>query len=381
MKTRTLLYIFSLLLLSSCTQEKKEYAYTLQPTDDILTYELDADVRTPLEVHTFQTDKPYLYFQNLISPELLIYDLRGGALVKKLVFPKEGINAIPGGFYNEYMIEDFHHIYISNMGQAMLYETDTTRTIQRKISFQKTTDGYEPWVTLGEGVWQWLDGKLYLPLEINYQLGGKAMEQSRLLAAVDTVSGKVVSLPMTFPRVVDFIERGVLSMAGYHSACFNGESFVYSFDYMHQLMVVNPQTHAVEYKEAQSQYISKLRLISRNVTDQRTVWKQTCELPSYGKILYDPQKEVYYRIVFVPQEIEPDKDLLTLIRGGRKQFAVMILDKQLRVIGEHLFPAYTYNPNVCFVSDGSLYISLSHPYHPDYSDDFLRLQRMDLMRK
>lgn len=104
------------------------------------------------------------------------------------------------------------------------------------------------------------------------------------------------------------------------------------------------------------------------------------ESPAYDKILYDNENEVYYRIVYVPQNIEKNTDMISLIRSGRKQFSIMTYDKNFNVIGEDLFPEYTYNPKLSFVYQGSLYISTNHVMSPDYSDDILSFQKMDLVK-
>ena len=108
--------------------------------------------------------------------------------------------------------------------------------------------------------------------------------------------------------------------------------------------------------------------------------RELCEYPSYGKIIYDSCNKVYYRVAYVPQEIDKDVDALSLFRTGRKQFSIMILDEDFNVIGEHLFPPYTYNPRLSFVSKGKLYISLNNIMNPDYSDDVIRFQMVELVK-
>ncbi|WP_347563509.1 DUF4221 family protein [Phocaeicola coprocola] len=91
--------------------------------------------------------------------------------------------------------------------------------------------------------------------------------------------------------------------------------------------------------------------------------------------LYDPDNKVYYRIVYVPQETDKDVKPLLLLRSGRKQFLIIIFDKHFNIIGEHLFPSYyTYNPRLCFITKGKLYISTNHVMNPNYSDDVLSFQ-------
>ena len=80
------------------------------------------------------------------------------------------------------------------------------------------------------------------------------------------------------------------------------------------------------------------------------------------------------------KEIEKNENMLALLRSGRKQFSIMIYDEHFNIIGEHLFPSYLYNPRLCFVSNGNLYISINHVKNPDYNDDILSFQKMQLIK-
>ena len=71
---------------------------------------------------------------------------------------------------------------------------------------------------------------------------------------------------------------------------------------------------------------------------------------------------------------------LTIFREGRKQFSIIVLDKDFKVIGETLFPAYIYNSNVVFVHKDGLYISVSHHKNPDFDENWLRFQRIELVK-
>ena len=145
-------------------------------------------------------------------------------------------------------------------------------------------------------------------------------------------------------------------------------------------MVVNPLTHQVEYKEVKSRYIGEMKPFSSESTNDAALQKELCVYPAYSNIMYDSYNKVYYRVVYVPQEIDKKVDALSLFRTGRKQFSIMILDEDFNVIGEHLFPPYTYNPRLSFVSKGKLYISLNNIMNPDYSDDVIRFQMVELVK-
>lgn len=65
---------------------------------------------------------------------------------------------------------------------------------------------------------------------------------------------------------------------------------------------------------------------------------------------------------------------------GRSKFSIMILDKDLNVLGETLFPDNTYASNLLFVRADGLYISTSFIKNPTFSDDELCFRRFDLIQ-
>lgn len=374
---------FLVVLLFSCSNGKKQNFYDLQPVDSFLNYKLDSDVRMPLLVRHCKSDKEYLYFQNGHLSELLIYDMHQGNLIKRKAFEIEGKDAIKGGFLNGFMMVDCHHIYISGLAGCDLYETDTTGCIKRQINYAMTSEGDKLVCCFKDnGSFRFLNGKLYLPQSLNWQLGDEVLEKSSLLCCIDTASGNIKSLPVQFPELVNHIVRGTSATIAFeYKYCFDGNRFVYSFAYLDEVLVVDPITFKVEYKLAKSQYLDNLRCPSYQGSDERKLQKQLCEYPAYGRIIYDSCHKVYYRVAYVPQEIEKSVDILSLFRSGRKQFSILILDERFDVIGEHLFPTYTYNPRLCFVSEGKLYISTNNSMNPDYSDDILSFQQMELVKR
>ena len=360
-----------------------EYSYTLQPVDAFLRYELDSDVRMPLVVRTYMGDNNCLYFQNFNAPELLVYDIQSGAFVKRMRFEVEGSNAIRGGFLHGYTIVDFNRIFISGIADGRIYETDTTRYIKKEMRFSEDGNGYRPLPYFAQdGKMEFIDGKLYLPQDFNFQLGDKVME-SPLMCRIDVETENVEALPINFPPQLRKIrvKRGEpTSIASKYKACFDGQRFVYSFAYSDELMVVDAKTFETSYKSGKSRYISNMGVPVFRSDDMKGINRTLLESPAYDNVLYDNENKVYYRIVYVPQEIEEDKDFISLLRYGRKQFSVMVYDENFNVIGEKLFPEYTYNPKLCFVYNGSLYISTSNVMNPDYNDDILSFQKMDLVK-
>ena len=101
---RILYCILFVVFFCSCNDKKIVYPYNLQPVDSLLNFDLDSDTKVPLMIRTCKADREYLYFQNDSRPELIIYDIYSGSVVKKNIFEIDGSNAIKGGFLNGFMM-------------------------------------------------------------------------------------------------------------------------------------------------------------------------------------------------------------------------------------------------------------------------------------
>ena len=80
-------------------------------------------------------------------------------------------------------------------------------------------------------------------------------------------------------------------------------------------------------------------------------------------------------------ELAPNENYHKILHAGKVDFSIMILDENFKVLGETRFPAFTYVPHICFINKDGLYLSTSHFKREDYSDDWLRFQRIELVEK
>ena len=66
---------------------------------------------------------------------------------------------------------------------------------------------------------------------------------------------------------------------------------------------------------------------------------------------------------------------LAAIMGGG---IIVPLDKELNIIGETLFPDNVFVPELLFITDKGLYISTNNERNPDFDEDFLKFERIEL---
>ena len=87
--------------------------------------------------------------------------------------------------------------------------------------------------------------------------------------------------------------------------------------------------------------------------------------------MYDKYRDVYYRFAEMPCELAKDEDPYSEFTPKAREFSVIILDKDFRIIGETKFPGNKYFIRMSFVGRDGLYISENNLANPDFDEDKL----------
>jgi len=377
------------LLVACAEQAEPEDKYVLCPIEDYMEYEIDTETKIPLyNLYTFEDqDIEYLTFPESSSRTILIYNMRSGELVKKISFDSEGPNGI-GAYIDGYYIKDFNHIYLPSTNVPLIHLTDTTGKLKGKIDFSRTEDGLmlypAHYMNLDYRQLVFIGDSLYIPQTLNNKLGAKKMvEESPIGIFVDTITGKVTRLPVNHPYVIPYSQR-LKTIGGtmVSSQIYDGKNLIVSFNKDERLYKIDSQGH-VETFLAKSKYIPKLKFSKAPDSSSQfsQLLKKTCEDAEYRNIFYDKYRKVYYRFVTLEAELDSNEDYRKILHAGKADFSIMILDENFKVLGETRFPAFTYVPHICFINKDGLYLSTSHFKREDYSDDVLRFQRIELVKK
>lgn len=369
----------------SCSKSIEDVVI-LSECDRRISFEIPEDVRIPfVSVFPFSdNERSYLSFDNYRKNEILIYDIESDKLIKRIGFDTEGNNAIVGGFGGYYIV-DMHHIYIPSLYMSTIYVTDTTGVINHQISYQCTKNGLflVPFIPSYASQMNFIGNNLYIPQSLNRMLKESIVSESPIRAVVDTLTKEIISLPMKFPPLISEQDLGTAASGNCdYSSCYDSTNFVYAFYFDENIYITSSKHEIVDKKPAKSRYFDKIEIFKSQESNFQKMMKLQCEHASYGHIMYDKFRNVYYRFVYPPTYIDDyDGDYVDLYRSGRKVFSIMILDKNFNVIGETLFPEYTYNPKLSFILEDGLYISLNHIKNPNYSDDLFQFQKFELRQR
>jgi hypothetical protein len=318
--------------------------------------------------------------------EIQIYEMHTGNHYKTVHIDMEG----PNGIYHlaGYYIKDFDEIYLNNAMLPFIARSDTSGRIFQKISFEKSDDGLVLVPIFTTGIF-------YKPLVIikdtfyvaqNTTMPGKEPDTWPVSCTIDTTHRSVKTLPLCFPPILKADERHKVGLGLDHvySRCYDGSRFVYSFYLEEAITVASPDHLDVQKIPAKSKYIKRINPREKRPDGMFAGAKRECEVPYYGNLIYDPYRNVYYRVVYPETEMEEEaegKTYIDIFTTGRKRFSIIILDKDFNIIGETLFPDYTYCSVSMFVEKEGLYIRSNHFMNPDFIEDKLMFTCFELKKE
>ncbi|MBO4985756.1 MAG: DUF4221 family protein [Bacteroides sp.] len=373
--SKLILSLFLFFLCASCaTEQKQHFTHKLVATNRVKTFELDAETRyNPFYLYTFRDEagKTYLSFLNYRTNQILFYDWDTSAFLFKVELDKEGSQGVglPSGYY----IHDFRHIYVTSYSYFGLIKVDTTGHVVQKIPYGKTPDGYQVQASYAPSSQPYIPpviigDKLYITQQAAAHIC--PLERTPLSVAIDTHDNSNTALPLTYKSVLS--EAQIQTGETRFSRTFDGRRFIYSFYTDENLLIASVEHDTIQRVSAQSGYIENPAQTSQVPVEQRA--KANLEIPRYGNLLHDPYRNLYYRFAYPQTELDSNIDWRGKAVYGRKKFSVLILDKDLNVIGETLFPEATYNPYACVVTPEGLYISKDYKMLEGTSEDFTNFE-------
>lgn len=372
---KTILFIFIVSLLSSCTDSKK-YNYALDKTNNTLLFPLDTKtINNPFcySLYTDDNNTTYFTFQNRSTNDILFYNINNKELEFRITAKIEGNNGV--GLVSGYYIHNLDSIYLTNLDIKEISLINKDGIVLDKYSYDEDLKGnplslfdltaayYKPAQIIGR--------TLYL-----YSGPDRYVENAPVSITLDIDQHIINALPFNYPSYPGSETK--LKKYGLENAfsrCYDGKHFVYSFYYDENIYITSPAHDSIQKIKVKSNYFPKVQL-----PDELTASpKDFCLNAWYGNLIYDKYRNVYYRIAYPPSsDLDIDIKPIELENYGRKNFSIIILDENFKILGETLFPDFIYNSKILFVAKEGLYISDSHYLNPNFDDDILSFRLFQL---
>lgn len=378
-KIIAIIICFIILFQSCANNDKQKELYTLQATDYRISLQLDSWTTQNLGLPQLISDSTgieFLVFQHGSFPQLLFYNKANGKLVKRITMPLEGPESIHR--FIGFRFKNINEIYLTETdAEAINIINSDGKLLKRLIG--KTTDNKT--IQFKFDVFQIVGDSIYFGLYVNHKNPSHIrLQESPMCAILNTQTNLFQTLPFTYYHLVQEENKDFISIP--FKLNFNGEEFIYSFINMEDIYVTDIQHKKVRKIKVKSKYLPSLEfeVPKRSNVETDLYWKKI-KKGSYGPFLYDPYRNLYYRIAFPPMEFEKDINASELMKFGLHYFSIMILNKDFQILDEILMPKDTYNPFTMFIDKDGLYISESHFLNPNFNEDIIPLRRFKIIKK
>jgi hypothetical protein len=197
--------------------------------------------------------------------------------------------------------------------------------------------------------------KMYLNAVILGNL--RAGEQRKVQVIID-VASKKVSLGTQYYPGEYYKNYGGIDYYIYSTA-FNPvtNEIVYSYPAMDSVLVLSLAQNKTRKVYAGSKYVHEIP--EYDASDYKDApsgieGEYFMQNPSFGSILYDEYRKVYYRLAFLP--VDEKNAIYEAKNSPTKQVSIVVYDEQFNYLGESLLEKNKFWPNNVFVSKAGIHI-------------------------
>ena len=356
------------------------------PKESTATYDIDLveskKITLPCDENTYflsksifqfeEDGKEYLHFENSRKGlyEIITFDLEKQEVHKRIPIEPEGPNGIPAMYGSKpypdsknYLIFQGKAFRISQMnGEGIVDRNYQLKSPGRFVRVILSTFCYLPSFVR--------DSVLYFDQRVASKKK-RDLPNYPIFAALDLNTGELDWASLNFPTTFN----------GDYSHIQSGDSFTYDYNYKDDRLVcsfiesdsimVTDDLSTVKWYNAKSRFLDSMIPYINDPTEDVYDLIRKEEKPKYWHLMYDKYRDVYYRFAEMPCELAENEDPYDEFAPRAREFSVIILDKDFRIIGETKFPGKKYFYKMSFVGRDGLYISENNLANPDFDEDKL----------
>ncbi|GMQ31218.1 DUF4221 family protein [Algoriphagus confluentis] len=150
------------------------------------------------------------------------------------------------------------------------------------------------------------------------------------------------------------------------------DSIVVSPQTDHRLWIISKRGgNLLGYKEVHSTSVNRFQIIKGLPEGDKGIIEALAS-DRYELILHDPFRDVFYRFFFMGVDWENYNLGYRNLYSNRPKIGVLVLDKNLEVIGEKVFDDNYLEAWNYFVGRKGLYVSTNNPNRDDFDENILR---------
>lgn len=320
----------------------------------------------------------YLFIYNRFAKRFQFLDFPSGKLVKDIPMDFSGPNSVQGFTGGTVTNQDSIWITVSPPGLLLM---DYSGNILLK---KQIPDGLFPVSSVGVNSETPLiqhGGKVFgaQPFFMNHHgMSKEDIKKHQLVYSYDIIQDSFQWHNVFYSD--DYWDQGK-KLSLYFWAEREGQVYIApSYDHEIQIFDLSSMT-VVNKKQAKAHQINNFDYVNEFPSGGNEGMFNNLKYDRYGLFIYDKYRDVFYRIFLPGIELEDDfpSDKLSHWDNSKPYTGILILDKDLNIIGEHMFDKFEVHSSFNFLVDKKgLYVSQNNLNHPDYDEDMFRYILLEL---
>jgi hypothetical protein len=326
---------------------------TIKKTDSIQ-LELDSVTSNYISCIQYKNENNIeeLIYLNEETGTIYINDLNTRKIIKCIIpkLPEKKLKKKFQGFY--YHNKDSIFLFAFSPKVFLVNDSGTIKDSYETSSLQAAEADrkiYQAFYVSTRNMPGFYNNKLYLNAVI---LGNLREGEQRKVQVIIDVASKKVSLGIQY--YPEEYYRNYAGMDYYiYSTAFNPltSEIVYSYPAMDSVVILSLRENKTKKVYAGSKFISEI--LEYDPSDYKNApsgleGEYFMRNPSFGPILYDEYRKVYYRVAFLP--VDEKNAIYEAKNAPTKQVSIVAYDSQFNYLGESLLEKDKFWPNNVFVS-------------------------------
>jgi hypothetical protein len=333
-----------------------ENTLTLSESDSII-FSLDSvtsKYTSAIQYFANENDEKFLALLNITTNSIYIYNYHSKELDKIIRFETEGPNGV--GRIEGFRIHSQDTIIVNSRYLVRLTDFEGKPFFKYDLFERRRSDIITGLVTneTRRPVVVY-DKKMYLDImpDIHFNdLDQIAKAKTKFIINLETSD---YDADLKYPSKYTGGVYGIHFLAGI-SSTFNPKTkrFLYSFPAHENIIETDHENFFMEHYSG-SECCNKIPYMENKNPSKKEYHQHFFTSPVYDMIIYDPYRDLYYRTVMLPTTSEKFNE-----RDLRRDFIVVILNSDLKKVGEFLFEKSSgFNNGMIFVSEDGLNIHKS----------------------
>jgi hypothetical protein len=370
--------VFFLIFFSffACEVNDKEKIGELVAVESVVFPARDFIAVNPAYTHLVESDSgSYLFAYNHVAENFQFINMVNGKVVKEVPLRFEGPNSVEGFTGATLTSLDSIWLIMSKPLRLSLLNFDGEIVLEKRIINDLVPlplnfiilPHHTPLLQYGQKIFApqpWLQG--------HHQITKEDLTKFQLVFSYDSERDTLLWYDIFYPE--NYWDKGKkLSDFSWTKA---GNNLCIAPLYDHEIQIVDMKSGLLkERKQVKSPKINSFNYVDGMPSGMDEAYVNRIKADQYGGFFYDPHRQVYYRI-FNPGDDRVDglrTEELRVIDRSRPTTGVMVLDRELNILGEYIFEEYEiHSESNMFIGEKGLYLSLNNQNHPDFDEDHFR---------